>query len=766
MDELLKLKLGEIKPDDIKNLLKCPIKRQMILEIVTTEKSKIEAYEQELEQRKNSPATPTRKKPKTFESPIALLRRRMLEKRNQSKDEGEESDSRNPPSESSVSPVPSPVNFCKILEGVIAFVEVKTGENDRSKGIKFVLESMGATIRDRFLKDVTHVIYKEGSVSTYQKAKFIGAKLVSVLWVEACKVNGRKASENDYPAIRPIGLVAYDPQQSILCSQYQKDYEEVVRDEFDKSVAAQQLNEGTSEFCGVRKVDFETEPLINGCSFSERNRSVDMDLTLIDKSGSKDGSLGVCKETPDSFLSSVYSRKADLSVGDVDETVLTSNISVNNRRTRSMSNKKCKSLQKSSDGSKFSVSSNNLIDSNVVNTIIEGLDDNETCTEGARKESKGKKDSGNVETPLNNRSFSKVTTRKKKRNSSLVDVQTQENTSSTKDGSSNAQSVEKSLNPNDSKEPRRITLRARRQPITPTDEPTKPVLGEKLPINKKTKTKRKLFDPEFDSYQARDNDDDLERSKNRKKRKLQTDQAYQLNPSILLSSNLKTKLLGKENSKQNRTRQSASDFQPASSQRAAAKRKLKVYANNPTIVYTKMDSANIDLFEQVVRKLGRFAVEDEVSSRTTHLVVGEPKRTINMLRAITMGCWVLRKEWLLRSLEAGRWVEEEDYEVVEFSPAVQACRLMRQAFGPFSVMDIFEDCGPIYVYLGSIPRCSDLRELVVACKGKITKVLSRAAVVVGQVTDQSRAVCVSEKWILDSITANKMLPLKDYLLQK
>lgn len=57
------------------------------------------------------------------------------------------------------------------------------------------------------------------------------------------------------------------------------------------------------------------------------------------------------------------------------------------------------------------------------------------------------------------------------------------------------------------------------------------------------------------------------------------------------------------------------------------------------------------MFAQVVKKLGRFVVEDEVSERTTHLVAGEPKRTINMLRAISRGCWVVKFEWVSFTIE-------------------------------------------------------------------------------------------------------------------
>lgn len=64
------------------------------------------------------------------------------------------------------------------------------------------------------------------------------------------------------------------------------------------------------------------------------------------------------------------------------------------------------------------------------------------------------------------------------------------------------------------------------------------------------------------------------------------------------------------------------------------------------ITCTRLHRPDVIIFEKIVQKLGGFVVEDEVSSRTTHLVAGEPFRTINMLRAIARGCWIMKHEWV------------------------------------------------------------------------------------------------------------------------
>ena len=64
----------------------------------------------------------------------------------------------------------------------------------------------------------------------------------------------------------------------------------------------------------------------------------------------------------------------------------------------------------------------------------------------------------------------------------------------------------------------------------------------------------------------------------------------------------------------------------------------------------------------------------QVRPTTTHVISGEERRTLNMLKAIIRGCWVVSKSWLLASLEAEGWVDEEPYELVTFSAAIKARR--------------------------------------------------------------------------------------------
>lgn len=131
-------------------ILKDPRKRAMVLQLLSQEKDLINDYLQ----KGGKPPIKTVKKKVYCESPTAQFRRKVLKKKQGEQD----SDSSNMSEGKSL--VPSPVPFENLLEGVIAYVEVKTKSGDRSSATKAVVASMGATVREQFTRDVTHVIFK------------------------------------------------------------------------------------------------------------------------------------------------------------------------------------------------------------------------------------------------------------------------------------------------------------------------------------------------------------------------------------------------------------------------------------------------------------------------------------------------------------------------------------------------------------------------------------------------------------------------------
>lgn len=50
-----------------------------------------------------------------------------------------------------------------------------------------------------YFRDTTHVVFKDGLLSTYKKAKQMNIPIVSILWIEACKNELRLCDPKDYP---------------------------------------------------------------------------------------------------------------------------------------------------------------------------------------------------------------------------------------------------------------------------------------------------------------------------------------------------------------------------------------------------------------------------------------------------------------------------------------------------------------------------------------------------------------------------------------
>lgn len=55
---------------------------------------------------------------------------------------------------------------------------------------------------------------------------------------------------------------------------------------------------------------------------------------------------------------------------------------------------------------------------------------------------------------------------------------------------------------------------------------------------------------------------------------------------------------------------------------------------------------------QVVNKLKGFSFAREVCDTTSHVLAGNPLRTLNVLLGIARGCWILSYEWVSRCVSS------------------------------------------------------------------------------------------------------------------
>ncbi|NXY34739.1 MCPH1 protein, partial [Pomatorhinus ruficollis] len=86
---------------------------------------------------------------------------------------------------------------------ISAFVEVWSSNRreNYSKTFEQQLLHMGAKVSKTLNKHVTHVVFKDGRLTTWKKAQEMGVKIVSVLWVEKCRETGVHVDESLFPAV-------------------------------------------------------------------------------------------------------------------------------------------------------------------------------------------------------------------------------------------------------------------------------------------------------------------------------------------------------------------------------------------------------------------------------------------------------------------------------------------------------------------------------------------------------------------------------------
>ncbi|NXK78789.1 MCPH1 protein, partial [Amazona guildingii] len=182
-----------------------------------------------------------------------------------------------------------------------------------------------------------------------------------------------------------------------------------------------------------------------------------------------------------------------------------------------------------------------------------------------------------------------------------------------------------------------------------------------------------------------------------------------------------------------------------------------------TLVMTSMSSEKQNTVIQVVNKLGDFLFSDDVCETTSHVVTGSPRRTLNVMLGIARGCWIVSYEWVLWSLELGHWISEEPYELSSSFPAAPVCRLQRHLSTGKYQQNLFSNQPVMFVSPTSQPPCEKLIELIQLSGGKVCNALRQAKICIGKKPGKKyqEIKCLSEKWVLDSITQHTICPMEN-----
>ena len=153
--------------------------------------------------------------------------------------------------------------------------------------------------------------------------------------------------------------------------------------------------------------------------------------------------------------------------------------------------------------------------------------------------------------------------------------------------------------------------------------------------------------------------------------------------------------------------------------------------------------------QEIVEKLGLFKVRNSVDDKTTHVITGEPRRTLNVIYAMLRGSWVLSVHWLFASLCKGRWADEREFELTDDFPALEKYRLEDETERTFKKLFLSYN-NAIFVCKSCRPPREDIVNILGFCSIKTCDTFRNATLVIGneRFPKWYNATCVSEQWIL------------------
>uniref|UniRef100_A0A1B6L2I6 BRCT domain-containing protein n=1 Tax=Graphocephala atropunctata TaxID=36148 RepID=A0A1B6L2I6_9HEMI len=643
-----------------------------------------------------------------------------------------------------------------ILKGVVAYVEVRSGKDCRSSGTKAELISLGAKVENNFTRKVTHCFFHGGKMSTYKKAIEWKVPLVSTLWIEACKEEVRMVPLAGY---EPFGLDKYKEALPLYKLKTKVTRPLIKRAVTDSKLLSKPWKQNKEQDKAEKSAE-TNKPLLPASSEKDN---------IIDALHSVAGDFRKAAHQFQQILTSPILQKGNKKSMANDPTQKGKDgesIMGTKKRNKKLvfpepTQDKCnqESLKSKNGSCDFSLVLNATDDTEQEIRVSYDSDDLLTYA---------KKQAANPRCSAPGRL---LTSRKCKKLLSSCHKQTIASGQKNGETSTNnvPKSVQNTLVPSESSNSKKNTRQSTRNKNVDT---VKVIETHNNLVDSKPKPKkRKLLVPlqvmttfEQDSGESTPDLSPLcpyRESPNKKPKaglmaKSQTVRAMPA-PPVVSSSDAES-----EDSLTRAARRESSALFIKKQKKVISQRNL------PTIVCTSLHRSDVEVVTSIVSRLGKFSVEGTVSEHTTHVVTSAPRRTINLLKGIARGCWVLNVQWVYESLEAGKWLHEERFELIQFSPSVKQARIERQAFGPEFSLELFRGVGPLYVCRATVPPAVDLIELLRLCGGSVVSSARAARIVVGNSSllspsGQRPPLVVSEKWILDTVTKLTQLSPYDYI---
>lgn len=731
-------------------------------------------------------------------------------------------------------PCTQPVLPDKILEGVIAFIEVRSNTENRFDGISKQVEMLGAKVSKKFTPDVTHVIFKEGKKATKERALKKGIHLVSVLWVESCRQSGKRISEDLFPVVESseVGTPLMVGRLRRTKSMQPKAFEEDVQNSADRGERKrkrklQASNVTPSAVILCAETQDPHSPIGSNPMWTPHMVPDTPCRGLAATNGSEDKPIGAIKfsesdsdqseegsdDTPSSIRKmkkrllskSTPTRPPSLTLPELgmtpktrvhqspNEVFLTGSAQGKKRKRQYSPVEDVQDLiATEKNGRDFVGERTNAAGKLKVKT---GSEDKEEMNTEAKRELTGAIDAKNRDrgTGANERP-TKPPKKREAKTKGKTDISQEDDLNQMLKKEDAELRVSPSIKSGGSVK-KRFSKTARLMGKVDTEEDFGDLNENKVKSERETgkkehclkketgnSGKRKIIKQKSVKQEKLVNEDKLENLVRLDKLDCRvnghesgkaSDEGHDVDAKIKKeckeSKGKNGKLYSEANEEDDKETCSEEEGeQPEESENGIVRKHktkaVKKVKPKRSIVMTSMHFNEQDIVLSVARKLGGFFIEDRVSPTTTHVIAGSPRRTLNVLMAIAQGCWLVSPVWVMKSLEVGRWVDEEPYELSEAFPAAQLCRLERISAGVEYRQELFTECPPIFVSENCSPPSDSLIMLISLCGGKVSSSVRKAGICLGSMTRSTQAVNITEQWLLDCITQHVVLPFTDYAL--
>jgi len=180
------------------------------------------------------------------------------------------------------------------------------------------------------------------------------------------------------------------------------------------------------------------------------------------------------------------------------------------------------------------------------------------------------------------------------------------------------------------------------------------------------------------------------------------------------------------------------------------------------ICYSGCNKEEIEELNKLLISLGHSEYQTDIDDTTTHVVLGSKVRTLKTIVAISRGVCIVRKEWMIESQKANRWLKEEDFDVDEWFPGAKESQRAHETH----TSNLLFSSMTFYIGNNMIFPKNTLQKVLESLGGKVNfepeGVKIRIEGTLKGLRENQSSKIVTESWVFDSLVAWKILNVNDY----